>query len=93
MLNKLYLLTKINPLHIPSQDEKVLSLFNSVSAFGIDKIPLGKTKSGKPIYETLGTLSITEFGTSFVRSLLREVTPLSFADLVQISGLSHGKNV
>jgi DNA polymerase-3 subunit alpha (Gram-positive type) len=93
MLKILHELTGINPLFIPSFDPQVLSLFSSTNAFGIDSIPLGNNKQGKLIKEPSGILGITEFGTPFVRAMLREVQLQRFSDLVQISGLSHGKNV
>lgn len=38
-------------------------------------------------------LGLPEFGTKFVLRLLKDVNVRTFADLIAISGLSHGKNV
>ena len=69
---------------IPFDDEKVLSLFSSTEALGVDKDDL---KYG------VGTIAIPEFGTNFVRGMLKDTKPKTFSDLVRISGLSHGTNV
>jgi len=77
--------TRVNPLTIPMDDRKVIDLFSGLR-------PLKIRKGQIPDVET-GTLGVPEFGTSFVRGMLKETKPKSFADLVRISGLSHGTDV
>ncbi|MFV0395153.1 MAG: PolC-type DNA polymerase III [Coprobacillaceae bacterium] len=77
-------LTHIDPKTIPTNDEKVMSLFNSTKALDIDLTYINcKT----------GALGLPEFGTSFVRGMLEQTNPKNFNDLVIISGLSHGTDV
>lgn len=84
MLKMLKDLTELNPQEIPLNDSKVLSLFNEVTALGIDS---------NDIDCEVGTLGIPEFGTKFVRQMLLDTKPTNFSDLVRISGLSHGTDV
>ena len=39
---------------------------------------------------TDGDAGIPEFGTNFVRGMVDETHPTTFAELLQLSGLSHG---
>lgn len=77
-------ITGVNALDIKLDDKDTMSLFISSEKLGIidDKI-LGKT----------GATAIPEFGTKFVRGMLRETKPTTFDELVRISGLSHGTDV
>lgn len=77
--------TGVDPKTIAVNDPQVLSLFNDLSALNITPDDING--------ETTGAIGIPEFGTSFVRTMLSDTKPTSFADLVQISGLSHGTNV
>lgn len=76
--------TGIDSNSIRFDDEKTLSIFNSAEIFNMDE-DIFSCKTG--------TLGIPEFGTSFVISMLLETKPKNFADLVRISGLSHGTDV
>lgn len=84
-LKMLHDLTGIDPKTIPNNDVKVLSLFSNLSALAITKDDLNG--------EITGAIGIPEFGTGFVRGMLSATKPNSFAQLVQISGLSHGTDV
>jgi len=85
MIRMLQDLTGIDPITIPLDDPKVMSLFRSTEALGITPDQL----DGCP----LGSLGIPEFGTDFVIQMLIDTQPSSFSDLVRISGLSHGTDV
>ncbi|MCX7003915.1 MAG: PHP domain-containing protein, partial [bacterium] len=69
---------------VPLNDAKTLSLFSGVKALGV---------SEKAIGSRVGTYGIPEFGTDFVRGMLDDTRPQTFADIVRISGLSHGTDV
>lgn len=84
MIRQLQDMTGIDPLSLPLTDRKVLSIFNGTEALDI-KEPNYKFKHG--------SFAIPEFGTSFVRQMLDDTKPDKFADLVRISGFSHGTDV
>ncbi|MFX3618496.1 MAG: PolC-type DNA polymerase III [Sporolactobacillus sp.] len=77
-------LSGIDPKTIPVDDQEVMKIFSSTESLGIKP---------EQIRCKVGTLGIPEFGTRFVRQMLEDTKPTSFAELVQISGLSHGTDV
>lgn len=77
-------LTHVAAHDVPFQDEATMSLFNDVSALGVKPDEIGTP---------VGSLGIPEFGTRFVRQMLIDTRPETFAELVRISGLSHGTEV
>lgn len=84
MIRMLQDFTGVDPLTVPLNDEAVQSLFTGIDSLGIKD----------PDYKfTHGTFGIPEFGTQFVRQMLDDTKPETFADLVRISGFSHGTDV
>ena len=77
-------ITGIDVHDIPLNDPQVLSLFSSNKALNLKENVLG---------QSTGALGLPEFGTNFVRKILEETRPKTFADLLIISGLSHGTDV
>jgi DNA polymerase-3 subunit alpha (Gram-positive type) len=69
---------------VPMTDPLVYKLFTSTEPLGVKPEDIGVE---------IGTLGIPESGTSFVMPVMIETKPKCFADLVQISGLTHGTNV
>lgn len=80
-------LTGVNAQEIPLDDPDVMSLFTSNRALHyVDDAP-------DPILGDLGCLAVPEFGTKFVRGMVKDTKPTTFDDLLCISGLSHGTDV
>ena len=85
MIRMLQDLTGIDPVKIPLDDAKVMSLFKNTEALGITPDQIGGCK--------LGALGIPEFGTEFAMQMLIDTKPQAFSDLVRIAGLAHGTDV
>lgn len=84
IIKQLENLTGVNKENIPLDDMDTMKIFNSTDILGINLDEIN--------CET-GTLAIPEFGTPFVRQMIKDTGPKCFADLVRISGLSHGTDV
>lgn len=77
--------TNTSVLDVPVGDPEVYKLFNSTEPLGI--------KPEDIMGIQVGTLGIPENGTDFVIPVLVEAKPKTFADLLQIMGLTHGTDV
>ncbi|MEG0584792.1 MAG: PolC-type DNA polymerase III [Christensenellaceae bacterium] len=78
-------MTGMDPLTIPLDDKPTMQLFS-----GLEPLHL---KPSQLLGIQTGTLGIPEFGTKFVRQMLIDTMPTSMAEIVRISGLSHGTDV
>ena len=77
-------LTNTDPLKLQMDDENVMNIFSSTKPLNI-KYDFSNNE--------IGTLGIPEFGTSFVRGMLKDTFPTKFSEMTRISGLSHGTDV
>ena len=75
-------MTGIDVKSIPLDQKDVMSLFVSADALNLEE----------PFVD-VGSLGLPEFGTSFVRQMLKDTKPSMFSDLLRISGFSHGTDV
>ncbi|QGH34571.1 PolC-type DNA polymerase III [Gracilibacillus salitolerans] len=84
MIRMLQDLSGIDPQTIPTDDDEVMKIFSGPDVLGV---------TPEQIMCKTGTLGVPEFGTRFVRQMLEDTKPKTFAELVIISGLSHGTDV
>ena len=77
--------TDSSVLDVAMNDKSVYDLLESTT-------PLGITP-GQIDGCTIGTYGLPELGTNFVQQTLLDAKPHTFADLLKISGLTHGTNV
>jgi len=77
--------TNTSVLDVKMNDTTIYELFASTRPLGIVPEQIGGCQ--------LATFGIPEFGTSFLQQVLVEAKPKNFADLLQISGLTHGTDV
>ena len=73
-----------NPQDIPIDDKNIYRLFNCTDVIGLTE---------EQLHSKVASYAVPEFGTNFVRQMLVETLPKTFAQLVKISGLSHGTDV
>ena len=84
VLRMLQDLSGIDITTLPMDDKKIFSILSSPEALGVTE---------DEILCPTGTLGLPELGTRFVIQMLVETKPSTFAELVKISGLSHGTDV
>ncbi|MHB1420196.1 MAG: PolC-type DNA polymerase III [Bacillota bacterium] len=77
-------LTGAKAKDIPLDDPPTMAIFSGVDSLGVTPGDIGSL---------IGTYGIPEFGTRFVRQMLEDTRPNTFADLVRICGFSHGTDV
>lgn len=77
-------ITGIDVKTIPMNDPETMAIFSTCDTLGLDTTRYP---------QVTGAAGIPEFGTSFVRGILELTKPTTFAELVSISGLSHGTDV
>ena len=83
-LRMIQVATGMDVTTVPLDDKETMGIFLSPE-------PLGVTR--EEIMCETGTLGIPEFGTKFTLQMLSDTKPTTFAELIKISGLSHGTDV
>ena len=77
-------LTGVNPQDIQIGEKRTMEIFRSTEPLGVSPEDIGSE---------VGTYGVPEFGTKFVRQMLVDTKPKTFAELIRISGLSQGTDV
>ena len=69
---------------VPINDKDVLRLFSNVEVLGV---------TPDLVKASIGSNGLPEFGTNLTKGMLEEIRPTTVAELIKISGLSHGTDV
>ena len=94
VLRMLQDLSGIDVTKIDLGDPDTMKIFTGPEILGVNRYDLrGLTDKDGRKYCPTGTLGVPEFGTSFLLGMLEETKPTTFAELIKISGLSHGTDV
>lgn len=94
VLRMLQDLSGLDVTKIDLGDLDTMKIFTGPEILGVEKERLrGLTSKDGKKYCPTGTLGVPEFGTSFLLGMLEETKPTTFAELIKISGLSHGTDV
>ena len=82
----------VSVLDVAMNDKSVYELFYSTESLGIPQMKIDDHRT-RVLGLSVGTLGIPEMGTSFIQQVLIDAKPKTFADLIQVSGLTHGTDV
>ena len=94
VLRMLQDLSGLDVTKIDLGDPDTMKIFTGPEILGVDRYKLrGITDKEGRKYCPTGTLGVPEFGTNFLLGMLEETKPTTFAELIKISGLSHGTDV
>lgn len=77
-------ITGLDPQTIPLDDPETMKIFRTSEPLGVTLDELDCD---------VGSIAIPEFGTTFVRQMLKDTRPTTMEELLRISGLSHGTDV
>ena len=84
LIRHLQVMTGVDPMSIPLDDKRTLSIFTSLDELHI---------RNENYRFTHGTYAIPEFGTNFTRGMLDDIQPTTVSELIKMSGFSHGTDV